>query len=41
VESDNGRVQALLPQGGSNDCGPGAKPAAAPPMQLPGASKQK
>ncbi|ULL01217.1 LptA/OstA family protein [Bradyrhizobium sp. I71] len=44
VESDNGRVQALLPQGGSNDCGQGgqgAKPGAAPPLQLPGASKQK
>ncbi|WP_167407280.1 LptA/OstA family protein [Bradyrhizobium forestalis] len=42
VESDNGRVQALLPQGGSNDCGQGGsgKPAA-PPLQLPGASKQK
>ena len=39
VESDNGRVQALLPQGGSNDCG--GKPGAAPPLQLPGASKQK
>ncbi|MBH5373191.1 LptA/OstA family protein [Bradyrhizobium glycinis] len=41
VESDNGRVQALLPQGGSNDCGQGGKPGAAPPLQLPGASKQK
>lgn len=44
VESDNGRVQALLPQGGSNDCGQGgqgAKPGAGPPLQLPGASKQK
>ncbi|MGY3032303.1 lipopolysaccharide export system protein LptA [Bradyrhizobium sp. USDA 4354] len=41
VESDNGRVQALLPQGGSNDCGQGSKPGAAPPLQLPGASKQK
>lgn len=44
VESDNGRVQALLPQGGSNDCGQGgqaAKPGAPPPLQLPGASKQK
>ncbi|UQD73009.1 LPS ABC transporter substrate-binding protein LptA [Bradyrhizobium japonicum] len=43
VESDSGRVQALLPQGGSNDCGSGSpgKPAAAPPMQLPGAGKQK
>ncbi|KYK46741.1 LptA/OstA family protein [Bradyrhizobium sp. 191] len=47
VESDNGRVQALLPQGGSNDCGQGGqagqgpKPGAGPPLQLPGASKQK
>ena len=41
VESDNGRVQALLPQGGSNDCGQGSKPGAAPPLQLPGVSKQK
>lgn len=43
VESDSGRVQALLPQGGSNDCGSGSpgKPAAAPPLQLPGAAKQK
>jgi len=40
VESDNGRVQALLPQGGGNDCGSG-KPGGAPPMQLPGATKQK
>ena len=43
VESDSGRVQALLPQGGSNDCGSGSpgKPAPAPPLQLPGAGKQK
>ncbi|MBR0819299.1 LptA/OstA family protein [Bradyrhizobium liaoningense] len=43
VESDSGRVQALLPQGGSNDCGSGspAKPAPAAPLQLPGAGKQK
>lgn len=41
VESESGRVQALLPQGGSNDCGQGAKPGTAPPLQLPGASKQK
>ncbi|MBR1169632.1 LptA/OstA family protein [Bradyrhizobium sp. DASA03005] len=41
VEADNGRVQALLPQGGSNDCGQGAKPGAPPPLQLPGATKQK
>lgn len=44
VESDNGRVQALLPQGGGNDCGQGGqggKPGAGPPLQLPGASKPK
>ncbi|QDP23104.1 LptA/OstA family protein [Bradyrhizobium cosmicum] len=43
VESDSGRVQALLPQGGGSDCGPGGpgKPAPAPPLQLPGAAKQK
>ena len=43
VESDSGRVQALLPQGGGNDCGSGGpgKPGAAPPLQLPGASKPK
>jgi lipopolysaccharide export system protein LptA len=29
VESDSGKVQALLPQGGGGDCGP-AKPAASP-----------
>ncbi len=39
VESDNGRVQALLPQGG-NDCGSG-KGGGAAPLQLPGASKSK
>ncbi|MGX1318167.1 lipopolysaccharide export system protein LptA [Bradyrhizobium sp. USDA 377] len=44
VESDTGRVQALLPQGGGSDCGPGGqggKPAAGSPLQLPGASKPK
>lgn len=42
VESDSGRVQALLPQGAGNDCGSGgpAKPGAAPPLQLPGAGKK-
>ncbi|MGY8632950.1 LptA/OstA family protein [Bradyrhizobium sp. 14AA] len=40
VESDAGRVQALLPQGGGNDCGSG-KPGGASPLQLPGASKPK
>jgi lipopolysaccharide export system protein LptA len=44
VESDSGRVQALLPQGGGSDCGPGApaapgKPAASP-LQLPGLGKK-
>src|SRR4051812_3043201 len=41
VESDSGRVQALLPQGG-NDCGSGGagKPGAGP-LQLPGANKPK
>jgi lipopolysaccharide export system protein LptA len=41
VESDSGRVQALLPQGG-NDCGSGGagKPGAGP-LQLPGATKPK
>ncbi|TFV37090.1 LPS ABC transporter substrate-binding protein LptA [Bradyrhizobium frederickii] len=44
VESDNGRVQALLPQGGGSDCGQGSqggKAGGAPPLQLPGASKPK
>ncbi|MCP3395660.1 LptA/OstA family protein [Bradyrhizobium sp. CCGB20] len=43
VESDTGRVQALLPQGGSNDCGSGSpgKAGAGPPLQLPGTGKQK
>lgn len=41
VESDTGRVQVLLPQGAGSDCGQGAKPGAAPPLQIPGTSKQK
>ncbi|MCP3372340.1 LptA/OstA family protein [Bradyrhizobium cajani] len=44
VESDSGRVQVLLPQGAGSDCAPGnqgTKPAPAPPLQLPGAGKQK
>ncbi|MFK4511848.1 LPS ABC transporter substrate-binding protein LptA [Bradyrhizobium daqingense] len=41
VESDTGRVQVLLPQGAGSDCGQGAKPGAAPPVQIPGTSKQK
>jgi lipopolysaccharide export system protein LptA len=40
VESESGRVQALLPQGGGGDCGQG-KPGSASPLQSPGASKQK
>jgi lipopolysaccharide export system protein LptA len=40
VESDSGRVQALLPQGGAGDCGP-SKPGAGPPLALPGAIKPK
>ena len=31
VESDSGRVQALLPQGGGGDCGP-AKPGGGSPL---------
>ncbi|MEK9280698.1 MULTISPECIES: LptA/OstA family protein [unclassified Bradyrhizobium] len=41
VESDSGRVQALLPQGGGSDCGGQGKPGAGPPLQLPGVGKQK
>ncbi|MBJ7402847.1 MAG: LPS ABC transporter substrate-binding protein LptA [Bradyrhizobium sp.] len=41
VESDTGRVQVLLPQGAGSECGQGAKPSAAPPLQLPGSNKQK
>ena len=43
VESDSGRVQVLLPQGGKDDCGPGGtgKPGASPPLPLPGATKPK
>jgi lipopolysaccharide export system protein LptA len=40
VESDSGKVQALLPQGGGNDCGPG-KPGGGPQSILPGAGKPK
>jgi len=38
VESDTGKVVALLPQGGGNDCGKGAD---GPPSLLPGSSKSK
>jgi lipopolysaccharide export system protein LptA len=38
VESDSGKVIALLPQGGGNDCG---KPAGSPPPLLPGSGKPK
>jgi len=38
VESDSGKVIALLPQGGGNDCG---KSAGGPPSPLPGSSKSK
>jgi lipopolysaccharide export system protein LptA len=41
VESDTGRVQVLLPQGAGSDCSQGAKPGAAPSLQIPGTSKQK
>jgi lipopolysaccharide export system protein LptA len=44
VDSDSGKVIALLPQGGGNDCGKGgAAPAPAPglPSLLPGPSKPK
>jgi lipopolysaccharide export system protein LptA len=40
VESDSGKVQALLPQGGGGDCGP-AKPGAPPPIPGLGPSKPK
>ncbi|GLR89328.1 LptA/OstA family protein [Bradyrhizobium iriomotense] len=40
VESDSSKVQVLLPQGAGNDCG-SSKPGTAPPLALPGASKQK
>ncbi len=40
VESDSGRVQALLPQGGNNDCGP-TKGGAGSPLPALGPAKQK
>jgi lipopolysaccharide export system protein LptA len=38
VESDSGKVMALLPQGGGNDCG---KAAGGAPSPVPGSSKSK
>jgi lipopolysaccharide export system protein LptA len=38
VDSDTGKVVALLPQGGGNDCGKGA---GGPPALLPGSGKPK
>jgi lipopolysaccharide export system protein LptA len=40
VESDSGRVQALLPQGGGGDCGP-SKPGGGSPLPALGGNKQK
>ena len=40
VESDGGKVQALLPQGGGGDCGP-AKPGGGTPQAAPGSGKPK
>jgi lipopolysaccharide export system protein LptA len=40
VESDSGKVQALLPQGGGGDCGP-QKPAGGSPLPGPAPGKQK
>lgn len=40
VESDGGRVQALLPQGGADDCGP-AKSGGGSPLPGAGAGKKK
>jgi lipopolysaccharide export system protein LptA len=40
VESDSGKVQALLPQGGGGDCG-SSKPGGGPLLPTPGANKQK
>jgi lipopolysaccharide export system protein LptA len=39
VESDNGRVQALLPQGSGSDCG--SKPGGGPPPPAGGPNKPK
>jgi lipopolysaccharide export system protein LptA len=40
VESDGGKVQALLPQGGGGDCG-ASKPGGGPLLPTPGVNKQK
>jgi lipopolysaccharide export system protein LptA len=40
VESDSGRVQALLPQGGGGDCGP-PKPGGGSPLPALGGNKPK
>jgi lipopolysaccharide export system protein LptA len=40
VESDSGRVQALLPQGGDNECGP-SRSGGGSPLPALGASKAK
>jgi lipopolysaccharide export system protein LptA len=40
VESDSGKVQALLPQGGGGDCGP-PKPGGGSPLPALGPNKQK
>src|SRR5947207_3065059 len=40
VESDSGKVQALLPQGGGGDCG-SSKPGGGSPLPGPGVAKQK
>ena len=40
VESDSGKVQVLLPQGGGGDCG-SPKPGSAPPVPGLGTSKSK
>jgi lipopolysaccharide export system protein LptA len=40
VESDSGKVQALLPQGGGGDCGP-SKPGGGSPVPGLGSGKQK
>ena len=40
LESDSGKVQALLPQGGGGDCGP-PKPGGGSPLPGPGSTKPK